>query len=136
MKETALYSRLRPGLKKMGEIERIENVLGSGTPDVYYTIDSVPGWIETKVADRGYINFEKFQIPWYRRHLAQGHRHIFVAVLGALGDVYFYKAQDIVDAPRFLKGRWTRVAMEDLEPVVVLFDGKRDWDTLRRLLIS
>ena len=47
MSEKADYQTLR---KHLGHchLERIENIVGVGTPDVYYCIEGKQGWIEMK----------------------------------------------------------------------------------------
>ncbi len=47
MSEKVDYQTLRKHLGKC-HLERIENIVGVGTPDVYYCIDGEMGWIEIK----------------------------------------------------------------------------------------
>ena len=47
MSEKTDYNLLRKNLHHC-HLERIENIVGSGTPDVYYCIDGHMGWIEMK----------------------------------------------------------------------------------------
>lgn len=120
---------------RFGQIERIENVIGSGTPDVYYTIEGVPGWIETKVAKKRIVYFEKYQLGWYRRHMRRGLKHLFISVLSN-DEIYFYHAGEAVKAPREVVEKWTTVKMDDMTPDLVLSGTKLDWGSLRSLLIS
>lgn len=136
MKETKLYERIRPKLEKWGTCTRVENELGSGTPDVFYSIQRIGGWIETKVAKGKYIYFEKFQMPWYRRHLKVGFDRIFVVVLD--DDVIkVWNARDVVRAPVESYEKWTVVHVSNLPQPACMFrlqDGS--WDAFEATLIS
>jgi len=49
MTEKTDYKRLRKNMKQpLDRLDRIENVVGVGTPDVNYCIEGVEGWIEIK----------------------------------------------------------------------------------------
>jgi hypothetical protein len=49
MTEINLRHEIRD-LLKPGLIQQVENVVGPGTPDTYYSFERVSGWIELKVA--------------------------------------------------------------------------------------
>jgi hypothetical protein len=46
--EAALWTTLRRGLSPYGVLARVENALGSGTPDVAYCLNGHAGWLELK----------------------------------------------------------------------------------------
>lgn len=46
--EAALWRFLGDILRPLGHVIRVENVVGSGTPDVNYCINGAEGWIELK----------------------------------------------------------------------------------------
>lgn len=49
MSEKTDFNLLRKHMARHGDrLERVENVVGVGTPDVNYCIDGVEGWIELK----------------------------------------------------------------------------------------
>lgn len=49
MSEKTDFNLLRKHMSKHGDrLERIENIVGVGTPDINYCIDGVEGWIELK----------------------------------------------------------------------------------------
>ena len=48
MSEKALWEWLREKLKNQGVMQRVENRVGPGTPDVAYCFLGVSGWIELK----------------------------------------------------------------------------------------
>jgi hypothetical protein len=135
MRETKLYARLRPQLVKWGEVDRVENSAGVGMPDVYYNIEGVQGWLETKVAKGPVVYFERFQLPWMRRHVKQGNHRIFVVVLIEPDQIMVCRASQVVQAPRASYNKWVTVAVEDLEPEFVLTRPYK-WSKLRQTLIS
>ena len=46
--EANLWAALRRGLGPYGALIRVENALGSGTPDVAYCLNGCAGWLELK----------------------------------------------------------------------------------------
>ena len=110
-----------PQLRKVGHVIHVQNSAESGTPDINYAIFPVSGWIESKVAKSGWLYFETFQIPWFRKRLrALGGGGIFVlAKVGA--ETCLWKADAILAAPREPYKKWVRCKVTDLEtPTVTL----------------
>ncbi len=78
MNESGLWRFLRTKLKGYWEPVRIENLVGIGTPDVYYTLtNGTMGWLELKHVDNWpkrqstVIKIDHFtseQRNWIRRH--------------------------------------------------------------------
>lgn len=137
MKETKLYSKLRPQLVKWGAIDRVENVLGSGMSDVFFNITGKTGWLETKVAKGNEIYFEKFQPNWMRKHIRNGLNRIFVIVMDRNDSILVYKAIHIIEAPMCPKKDWLIVQLSDLpEPEIRMTTPYREWELLRQVLIS
>lgn len=134
MKETKLYAKLRPHLEKWGACDRVENELGSGMPDIFYGIDEVGGWIETKVAKGQYIYFEKFQLPWMRNHLKSGFSRIWIIVLHD-DDIKAWPAKKIVFQPVEAYEKWTIMDVREL-PAPFWSSYTHSWDSLRATLIS
>lgn len=54
------------------QIERIENLLGAGTPDVLMIIEGHCVWVELKVRRRGRVCVQPGQPAWHQRHAAAG----------------------------------------------------------------
>ena len=48
MSEASLSTAFRKHLGKHGHIERVENMVNVGTPDVNYVLDGCEGWVELK----------------------------------------------------------------------------------------
>lgn len=137
MRETKLYSKLRPKLMQWGTCDRVENTLGSGMSDVFYNIGGKVGWLETKVAKGGDVYFEKFQPNWMRKHVRQGFDRMFVVILDKSESILLYRAEDVLSVPMYAKNDWLIVQMDDLpHPVVDMTAPYREWDEFRLALIS
>lgn len=137
MRETKLYEKIKPHLLAWGECDRVENVIGSGMSDVFYNIDGVVGWIETKIAKGDYIYFEKFQPNWMAKHVRGGMERIFVFVLDRDENIRIYRASVVVRAPRSSYGKWVTVSMSDLgRPDYTMPSPYRSWRSVREILIS
>ena len=52
MSEKTAYRSLKRAFKTSDRIERVENVLVTGMPDVNYCIEGAEGWVEIKSAPR------------------------------------------------------------------------------------
>jgi len=47
--ERSLYKTINKNMKSYWEVQRVENLVGPGTPDLYYTLNKEStGWIELK----------------------------------------------------------------------------------------
>jgi hypothetical protein len=84
--------------------ERVENGLGSGTPDVFYCINGVGGWIENKYRERPPMRdttvvfpspagkgpgLRKEQIAWWMQYAKHGGVGAIVAGVGS--DTWWFK---------------------------------------------
>lgn len=136
IRETKFYGRLKPMFDSWGEIERVENVLGSGMPDVFYNFGGIGGWIETKVAKGDDIYFEKFQPNWMRRHLREGFRRIFIFVLDKNEHVYVFHAAVVASADLIPKDKWLTINMYSIRPSLVMAKPYNNKDALRSLLTT
>lgn len=96
---------------------RVENAAETGTPDINYAIFPTQGWIETKVAKSGFLYFEKFQIPWFRKRIrATGGHHTWVLATEQVS-AFLYSATEILAAPREPYKKWVRVRLSDVKAV-------------------
>jgi hypothetical protein len=89
MNEKTLWTKLRPGLAAFGHFERIENMVGTGTPDVDFCVAGTHGKIELKyvksypkkhdtpIMSHGGLRTE--QVAWMLNRLRNGGR-IFTLV--------------------------------------------------------
>lgn len=141
MLESKLYGRVRPKLDQWGEVQRIENSINPGCPDVYYSAEGQANWIETKIIKlrEGFncLWFEKFQIPWMRRFFKTGFANIWV--LGGYDDdrgtMIVYHCKEIINAPTHPYKKWVLVRLVDINAV---FEMRKpyDWNILRTLLTT
>jgi len=83
MTEKNDYKKLRTRMKKpLDRLERIENVVGVGTPDVNYCIEGVEGWIEIKsplapkrkttAVLKSQHNLSQDQMNWFKKQFNAG----------------------------------------------------------------
>lgn len=110
-----------PNLRKHGHAIHVQNSAENGTPDINYAIFPTSGWIETKVAKSGWLYFETFQIPWFRKRLrALGGGGVFVlAKVGA--ETCLWKADAILGVDREPYKKWVRCKVDSLPaPLVTL----------------
>lgn len=114
MNEQEFYTRhLRVWLKSQDFFStRVENLVQPGTPDVYYTKDGRSGWVETKIARAGRLHFEKFQLPWLSNHARCGGTAWVLATDET--QLWLWRAEDVVRAPRGTYKKWTVVEVLDL----------------------
>lgn len=136
MRETKFYAKLKPQFDKWGVVERVENTLGSGTPDVFYNFAGTCGWVETKVAKGDDIYFEKFQPNWMRRHVRQGLLRIFVMVLDQRETIHVFHAHNVVDSIFVPYKKWLTLNLYQATPSLVLEKPYSKWGQLHDLLIS
>ena len=139
MLENKLYARVRPHMNLWGEVQRVENILDSGTWDIFYATNGQANWIETKIIKlrEGFdcLWFQKFQIPWGRRIFSTGFSNMWV--LGGFDDdrgtMIVYHVKEIINAPTHPYKRWTLVRLTDINAVMEL-KKPYDWNALRTLL--
>lgn len=109
-------------------VVHVQNSAESGTPDVQFSIFPASGWIETKVAKSGWLYFETFQIPWFRKR-ARSAKGFGVWVLARIGsEIHLYLGTQIVDTPRETYKKWVRCKVSDLpDPIVRLGSHTESW---------
>jgi len=91
MSEKNAYSNFRSNIIQRGDrIERVENLLVTGMPDVNYCFNGIEGWIELKqptepkrLSTRLFGSNHKLsqdQMNWFKAHMnANGRGHILIA---------------------------------------------------------
>ncbi len=57
--------------------QRLENLVGSGVPDVNGCLNGIEAWVETKLIKGNQITFQPFQPAWLLKRLHHGGR-VFV----------------------------------------------------------
>lgn len=117
-------NEVMPRLRERGHAVHVQNTAESGTPDINYAIFPVSGWIETKVAKSGWLYFETFQIPWFRKR-CRALKGTGVFVLAKVdGRPCLWPAMAIVKAERHPYRKWVRVRVEALvDPIATDWPG-------------
>jgi hypothetical protein len=124
---------VRPHLDQWGDHCRVENTAESGTPDISYAINGIQGWIETKVVRHGKMHFERFQPAWMKKRLRHSLGNVWVfAADEAAEQLFIYRADDIVKAPKSKYKDWLVVETKDVQPYV--YSATRPWPWGRVLL--
>lgn len=136
MKESKLYAKLQPYLSRWGEVDRVENVLGSGMSDVFYNIDGVVGWVETKVMKRGLLYFEKFQPNWMRKHVRAGFSRVFVVAIDERETILVWRASRVVDGKFVPQSKWLTFDTSQAEPNLTMPKPYTKWLAFKDTLIS
>lgn len=128
MNEKQFSQRLCTQLNRWGgEATRIENSAVPGTPDIFYCLRGISTWIETKILHGHFVYFEKFQVPWYRRHLHVGTR--ILIVIGAGTEVYTTNPGALFGLPHTVRKKWSVYDFRHIEKV-------RGIDQLYNLLVQ
>jgi len=80
--EKSLWRTLNKNMNQNWEVQRVENLIGPGTPDLYYTLGkNSTGWLELKYLDDWPkkrptpVKIEHYtpqQRNWFRRHGSKG----------------------------------------------------------------
>lgn len=82
--------------KLPGHLNRIENIVSAGIPDVNACHQGREAWIELKVAKGNSVHFRSAQLAWFAKRLAAGGN---IKVLYRKGDsLYVVPAKNVLDA--------------------------------------
>lgn len=76
--KTHVYEPLKRNLPEI-DWQRIENVVGTGVPDINGCANGIEFWIEAKIGTSGAFEIRPAQIAWLTRRYNRGGR-VFVAV--------------------------------------------------------
>lgn len=130
--EAAMWAnRIRPILMQWPDAmaQRVENGIDAGTPDAFFTLDGISGWIENKNAPQPpkreltpvfgeHRGLRKEQIVWWTVYLRAG-GHGFLAI-GVGDDAYMARAelQLIKDFNRMPMSeiRWRFTSVKEVTP--------------------
>lgn len=132
MREAQLWTLIRE--KLTGHLVRIENLAGSGQPDVNACLKGSEVWIELKMVKGNYIIFRSSQIAFFSRRAAvQGK----VMVLARKEDnLILFRAEDVLSVADLLepvkdgsvKIHWTKI------PNPVVFSKPWQWEKIADLI--
>jgi hypothetical protein len=71
MRETTFVKLLATKLKPLGHYSRIENIAGSGIPDIHFFSEAHgDNWVEVKIVKGNQIYFRTAQITWMGKRQA------------------------------------------------------------------
>jgi hypothetical protein len=138
MKEADVRKHLIAHLEEFGHIEPIENIAGTGNPDVNYCFNGYEGWIEVKYARtlpkrENTRVFGKCLKPsqhiWFRKRYGNGYRRLFI--YGRALDTLFL-------IPGYLHYEFEEMTWAELHEYCVWKGTPRnsDWLTLHDVLIK
>ena len=88
----------------LDRLERIENVVGSGTPDISYCIDGVNGWIEMKSPRHEPKNDSSRLLTKHNHPLSQEQKNWFLTQRNAGGRAFILICTD--KRWMLINGRW------------------------------
>lgn len=127
MKEAQLWVLIRSKLP--GHLQRIENLVSPGAPDLNGCYQGVEVWVELKVAKGKWIHFRNSQLAWFAKRLSTGGN---VKVLYRDGDtICILPAQNVLAAQQYYQAnpdKSIRVLSEKLEGVK--YDKPFDWPAI------
>jgi hypothetical protein len=133
MNESDLSGKFMSALKTRGfHGTRVENVQGSGTPDINFAKLRAQGWVETKTAKGSWLYFELYQIPWFISRLRATNGR-FVWVLAEIaGYAYLFNASTITAAKREPHKKWVRIKVADIigEAIASTNLERPSWDLI------
>jgi len=125
MKEKELWKKLKYGLR-LDMMERVENKVGVGWPDIYFLHGKKSGWIELK-SEKDFparIDFEPAQPNWHHDYAAIGGRsYIFLHVVNEK-TIYVWEgkhARELYQAGGTSKIRTIIKCLDDQEGLDYLF---------------
>ena len=124
MKEASLWVLIRSKLP--GHVQRIENLVTPGAPDVNACYQGRETWIELKVAKGNWIHFRNSQLAWFAKRTVAGGS---VKVLYRKGDtICILPAQNVLAAQEYYQAnpdKSIRVLYDKLGGVN--YDKPFDW---------
>jgi hypothetical protein len=90
MKESQFWALVKGKLP--GHVERVENALTRGTPDVNMCFEGSEFWLELKVLDaKGHCELRPEQVLWHRKRQESGGRVFVLKVLQIQRDMALYE---------------------------------------------
>jgi len=117
-----LWASLRQNLPTTAFPTRIENTHGGGVPDVYILWDSMPFWIELKVAKINSCNVRPHQIAWNMAHYARGGLSFFLVKVLSTGVLWLFRSDQ---GPELASGGCSAARGARFESMGALVEGLR-----------
>ncbi len=138
-RETDLWGAVKANLGGIGHFERIENAVGSGTPDVAYTFwrgaFQRTGWIELKVIDHlptedGCLfvaHFRKAQRVWHTRHALYHGKSFVLLYIKRTKDYWLFTGTEAC------KWMGKPINLDDIFKMQLVMEEKGSFPTLQLL---
>lgn len=129
-------------MKQVLTMDRIENSIGNGFPDISCAGKGKQFFIESKVEKSGFVYFEKFQIPWMMTRLRYtDQKGVFVSVMADNEDrkIHTFEAKHIIATPREPYKKWVRLKITDIKETLSVIEApfmSDKFTTLAKLLIE
>lgn len=124
MNETEFYQKHVRKMSSVLHLERIENAVGVGFPDVSAAGGGKQFLIETKVAKGEFLYFEKFQIPFYKkRYRYTDGKGIFIMALCEEKELLVWDASVFVGATLEPYKKWNRVKVTEVADPFIRLTG-------------
>jgi hypothetical protein len=95
--EANLWAAVRRNMPKDCMANRIENLSGGGIPDVHMLLESMPVWIELKVAKFRRLTLSPHQIAWHTAYNARKGLSFFLVKDPSSGLFYLFSGIMAVD---------------------------------------
>lgn len=137
IKEAAMWPKIREVfMKNKGHVERFENSISFGAPDIYCCLNGQSFWIESKKEIGNIVTFRATQLVWLYKHtIAEG--HAFILTINDNKQVFSYSASEIIKRKLSLLDNCAPLSMSlkvDLTglPIIypVKFSVSYDWEQL------
>jgi len=135
MTEVTLWGLLRKNLK--GHFQRIENAVGTGTPDVCGCWSNTDIWIELKTVKGNNMLFQWSQIAWFKKRHEELSTNIWVIARKGT-TIYAFKTYSLFEPEDRIKRAVenARVSLKDMEHAVHVWDKPYDWEDIQQTLFA
>ncbi len=141
--ESSLWTTVRNNIP--GHLQRIENLIGVGCPDVNACHDGNEVWLELKVCKGNFVYFQATQLAWFHQRVEANGRVKLLAQWN-----YFVKGKRtphilIVDGKTVLKTKQHWVPMKNKVRVLVsefftadtyCFPKPYDWEKINNAIFN
>ena len=133
MLESDFYTRhVKAKLGRYVSLDRVENAVSGGTPDVSFACHGVQGWVELKIVRKDHLYFSKWQLPWLtRRGPHCDWRGLWVMAMSEdAKHVFLFSARDVIAARRGFDRKWITVPVAEITQTYCCATNYVDWQGL------
>lgn len=143
-KENVLWPKFKETVlhySKNSHVDRIENAVSFGMPDIYCCVDKQPFWVELKYEEDDCIKLRSTQLVWMFHELKAG-GHVFILTINSKKIVQVYDATSIihnrVNSQSFANAKMSlRINLGNDIPIeTIYFSNSKEWlNLLNSILI-